>query len=127
MMILKVTHTYTHIYITQNYIQKIYIYNYIYNFLVNKFLKRTGLVAYGQQSWIIMQEYSSKTLDLIEATSPEYYKITVETCKPYIKLAGDIYLVMQHISFKIYDNIAEYIEKNGPLVIQTVSLNNFNA
>lgn len=90
-------------------------------------MKRTGLVAYGQQSWIIMKEYSSKTLDFIEATSPEYYKITVETCKPYIKLAGDIYLVMKHISFKIYDNIAEYIEKNGPLVIQTVSLNNFNA
>ncbi|KAK9306615.1 hypothetical protein QLX08_002800 [Tetragonisca angustula] len=90
------------------------------DFKVNKFLKRTGLVAYGQQSWIIMQEYSSKTLDFIEATSPEYYKITVETCKPYIKLAGDIYLVMKHVSFKIYDNIAEYIEKNGPLVIQTI-------
>ncbi|OAD56057.1 hypothetical protein WN48_03797 [Eufriesea mexicana] len=86
----------------------------------NKFLKRSGLFTYGQQSWILVQEYSLKTLEFIEATSPEYYKATVETCKPYVKLAGDGYLVMKNIFFEIYDNIAKYNRKNGPLFVQTV-------
>ncbi|XP_060814632.1 transmembrane protein 214-A [Bombus pascuorum] len=90
------------------------------DFKVNKFLKRTGLVAYGQQSWIVVQEYSTRALEFIEATSPEYYKTTVETCKPYIKLAGDAYLLMKHLSLKVYGNIAEYIGRNGPLIVQTI-------
>lgn len=65
-----------------------------------------------------------KTLEFIEATSPEYYKATVETCKPYVKLAGDGYLIMKNIFFEIYGNIAEYIGKNGPLIVQTVSIHN---
>ncbi|XP_076763484.1 transmembrane protein 214 [Xylocopa sonorina] len=85
-----------------------------------KFLTRSGVSAYGQQSWILMQEYSSKALEFIEATSPEYYKATVERCKPYVKLAGDIYLVMRNVSFKIYNKIAEYARKNGPLVTETI-------
>ncbi|CAL7939702.1 unnamed protein product [Xylocopa violacea] len=85
-----------------------------------KFLTRSGLSAYGQQSWIMMQDYSSKALEFIEATSPEYYKATVERCRPYVKLAGDIYLIMKNVSLKIYDNIAEYTRKNGPLVTQTI-------
>ncbi|XP_050586083.1 transmembrane protein 214-A [Bombus affinis] len=90
------------------------------DFKVNKFLKRTGLVAYGQQSWIVVQEYSTKALEFIEDTSPQHYKTIVETCKPYIKLAGDAYLLMKHLSLKVYGNIAEYIGRNGPLIVQTI-------
>lgn len=71
-----------------------------------------------------MQEYSSKALEFIEASSPEYYKATVEACKPYIKLAGDVYLVTRNVSLKIYDNIAAYAEQNGPLALQTVCIKN---
>lgn len=73
-----------------------------------------------------MQEYSTKALEFIEDTSPEHYKTIVETCKPYIKLAGDAYLLMKHLSLKVYGNIAEYIGRNGPLIVQTVSLKVFN-
>ncbi|XP_033359171.1 transmembrane protein 214-A [Bombus vosnesenskii] len=90
------------------------------DFKVNKFLKRTGLVAYGQQSWIVVQEYSTKALEFIEDTSPEHYKTIVETCKPYIKLAGDAYLLMKHLSLKVFGNIAEYIGRNGPLIVQII-------
>ncbi|CAL7939703.1 unnamed protein product [Xylocopa violacea] len=93
---------------------------YKHNDFKGKFLTRSGLSAYGQQSWIMMQDYSSKALEFIEATSPEYYKATVERCRPYVKLAGDIYLIMKNVSLKIYDNIAEYTRKNGPLVTQTI-------
>ncbi|XP_017799561.1 PREDICTED: transmembrane protein 214-A [Habropoda laboriosa] len=55
-----------------------------------------------------------------EATSPEYYKVTVEACKPYIKLAGDVYLIVRNVSLKVYDNVAEYAGKKGPLVLQTI-------
>ncbi|CAK9807020.1 Transmembrane protein 214 [Anthophora plagiata] len=85
-----------------------------------KFLKTSGLSVYGQHSWIVVQGYSSKALEFIEATSPEYYKATVKTCRPYIKLAGDVYLVVRNISLKIYDNVVEYGEKNVPLVSQTI-------
>lgn len=86
----------------------------------NKFLKRSGLFACGQQSWIIMQEYSYKALEFVEATSPEYYKATIETCQPYIKLTGNVYIIIKNHFLKIYDNILEYIEKNSPLIIQTI-------
>ncbi|KOC67817.1 Transmembrane protein 214-B [Habropoda laboriosa] len=85
-----------------------------------KFLKKSGLSAYGQHSWIVVQGYSSKALEFIEATSPEYYKVTVEACKPYIKLAGDVYLIVRNVSLKVYDNVAEYAGKKGPLVLQTI-------
>ncbi|XP_034183934.1 transmembrane protein 214 [Osmia lignaria lignaria] len=86
----------------------------------SKCLRRTVSYAYGQQSWTLVQEYSSKSLEFIESTSPEHYKATVETFKPYIKLAGDVCLVIRNISFKIYENIGEYGAKNGPVVLQTI-------
>lgn len=86
----------------------------------DKLLKRSGLSAYGHQSWVLMQGYSSRALEFIEASSPEYYKATVDTCKPYMKLAGDVYIVMKNVSLKVYDNIAEYTRKNGPRVTQTI-------
>ncbi|XP_053997222.1 transmembrane protein 214-B [Hylaeus anthracinus] len=85
-----------------------------------KFLNRSGLLVHGQNAWIMVQGYSSKALEFIEASSPEYYKATVETCKPYIKLAGDLYLVMKNVSLKIYDNAIAYTEKKGPIVLQTI-------
>ena len=85
-----------------------------------KFLKRSGLSEHGQKAWIVTQEYSSKVLEFIEASSPEYYKATIETCKPYIKLAEDFYLVMKNVSLKIYDNAVVYVGKNGPVVIQAI-------
>lgn len=86
----------------------------------SKCLRKTILYTYGQQSWTIVQEYSSKGLEFIEATSPEYYKATIDTCKPYMKLAGDVYLVMKNVFFKIYENVAEYSVKNGPVVLETI-------
>lgn len=87
-----------------------------------KFLKRSGLSEHGQKAWIVTQEYSSKVLEFIEASSPEYYKATIETCKPYIKLAEDFYLVMKNVSLKIYDNAVVYVGKNGPVIIQAVGV-----
>ncbi|XP_015436435.1 PREDICTED: transmembrane protein 214-A [Dufourea novaeangliae] len=86
----------------------------------NKLLHRSGLCEYGQKAWTIVQDYSSKALEFIEANSPEYYKATVETCKPYIKLSRDIYIVMRNISIKMYDNAVAYAGKNGPVVLQTI-------
>lgn len=85
-------------------------------------MQRSGLSEHGQKAWIITQEYSSKTLEFIEASSPEYYKVTVEACKPYVKLAEDVYLVLKNVSFKIYTNTAVYAAEKGPVVVQTVSI-----
>ncbi|XP_043251874.1 transmembrane protein 214-A [Colletes gigas] len=85
-----------------------------------KFLNRSGLSAHGQKTWTTVQGYSFKTLQFIEASSPEYYKAAIETCKPYIKLAGDFYLVMKNVSLKIYDNAVTYVRKNQPVVLQTI-------
>ncbi|XP_017885138.1 transmembrane protein 214-A [Ceratina calcarata] len=86
----------------------------------DKLLKSSGLSAYGHQSWVVIQGYSSRALEFIEASSPEYYKATVDTCKPYMKLAGDVYIVMKNVSLKFYDNIVEYTRKNGPRVTETI-------
>lgn len=86
----------------------------------DKLLNRSGLYEHGQQAWIAIQGYSTKTLEFIEASSPEYYKATVETCKPYIKLAGDVYLVVKNVSIRLYGNMLAYAEKKGPVVRQTI-------
>ncbi|XP_076657105.1 transmembrane protein 214 [Halictus rubicundus] len=86
----------------------------------DQLLKRSGIYEHGQKTWIVVQDYSSKTLEFIEASSPEYYKATVETCKPYIKLAGDVYLVVRNVSIKVYGNVLSYAEKKGPVVLQTI-------
>lgn len=86
----------------------------------DKLLNRSGLYEHGQKAWIIVQDYSSKTLEFIEASSPEYYKATVEICKSYFKLVGDVYLVVKVVSIRAYDNILAYAEKKGPVVYQTI-------
>nr|XP_033332870.1 transmembrane protein 214-A [Megalopta genalis] len=86
----------------------------------DKLLIRSGFYVYGQTAWITVQDYSSKTLEFIEASSPEYYKATVETCKPYIKLAGDVYLVVKNVSIRLFDNVVAYAKIKGPVVRQTI-------
>ncbi|XP_076238618.1 transmembrane protein 214 [Calliopsis andreniformis] len=85
-----------------------------------KFYKNSGLSEHMHKTWIAIQEYSSKVHEFIKASSPEYYKATVEVCKPYVKLAGDVFLVMKNVSFKIYDNAVAYSKEKGPVVIQTI-------
>jgi len=85
-----------------------------------KFLKEKEVLRYGQEAWQAVQNYTAKGLEYVEATSPEYYKATVEFSKPYVKLSSDLYLIVKNASFRMYNNAADYAAVKGPLVAQTI-------
>ncbi|XP_014473777.1 PREDICTED: transmembrane protein 214-A isoform X2 [Dinoponera quadriceps] len=52
--------------------------------------------------------------------SSEYYKAAVDLCVPYVKLAGDVYVIVKNVSIKMYNNALVYVEKKTPVVLDTV-------
>ncbi|XP_015606404.1 transmembrane protein 214-A [Cephus cinctus] len=85
-----------------------------------KFLKDSGILGQGQRAWSTTKYYSAKSLEYAEASAPEYYKTVVDVSMPYIKLGGDLYLVIRNASWKLYNNIAAYVAHNGPLVAASI-------
>lgn len=89
---------------------------------IGKFLKTNGILKHIEKTWATIKLYWSAGHKVIKDSSPEYYKAIVDLSSPYIKLAGDVYLITRNISIKLYNNAAAYVEKNIPLVFDTVSL-----
>lgn len=89
---------------------------------IGKFLKTNGILKYIEKTWATIKLYWSAGHKAIKDSSPEYYKAIVDLSSPYIKLAGDMYLIMRNISVRLYNNAAAYFEKNIPVVFDTVSL-----
>ncbi|KAK2576810.1 hypothetical protein KPH14_005446 [Odynerus spinipes] len=85
-----------------------------------KLLRNSGVTAQTQKLWSTTKVYGSKLAETIERSSPEYYKAAVDFCTPYSKLGVDLYLVTRNFSIRLYNNVATYIEKNGPVVHQTI-------
>ncbi|EFN79101.1 transmembrane protein 214-A [Harpegnathos saltator] len=83
------------------------------------FVKTSGISKYVEKAWTTIQSYSSAGHQTIKNSS-EYYKAAVDLCVPYVKLAGDVYLVVKNISIKIYNNALVYIEKKTPMVLDTI-------
>jgi len=89
---------------------------------VGKFLKTSGILKHVEKAWTTLKFYWSAGHKAVKDSSPEYYKAVVDLCAPYIKLAGDIYLVVRNVSIKLYNNVAAYVERNVPIIIDTVSI-----
>jgi len=89
---------------------------------VGKFLKTSGILKHVEKAWTTLKLYWSAGHKAIKDSSPEYYKAVVDLSAPYIKLGGDVYLVVRNISIKLYNNAAAYIEKNVPIILDTVSI-----
>ncbi|KAH0951543.1 hypothetical protein HN011_005135 [Eciton burchellii] len=87
---------------------------------VGRFLKTSGISKYVEKTGITIKSYWSAGHKAIKDSSPEYYKIIVDTCTPYIKLAADSYLVMRNILIRLYNNFAAYLEKNLPIALDTI-------
>lgn len=88
---------------------------------VGKFLKTSGILKYVEKTWTTLKLYWSAGHKAIKDSSPEYYKAVVDLCAPYIKLGGDVWLTIRNISIKQYNNVAAYIERNIPIILDTVS------
>lgn len=99
----------------------LYIFILIVASQVGKFLKNSGILKYVEKIWTTVKLYWSAGHKAIKDSSPEYYKAVVDLCTPYVKLANDVYLITRNISIKLYNNAASYVEKNIPVVIDTVS------
>lgn len=89
---------------------------------VGKFLKTSGILKHLEKAWTTLKLYWSAGHKAIKDSSPEYYKAVVDLCAPYVKLAGDAGLVVRNISIKLYNNAAAYVERNVPIVLDTVSI-----
>lgn len=89
---------------------------------VGKFLKTSGILKHLEKAWTTLKLYWSAGHKAIKDSSPEYYKAVVDLCAPYVKLAGDAGLVVRNISIKLYNNTAAYVERNVPIVLDTVSI-----
>ncbi|EZA58370.1 hypothetical protein DMN91_006252 [Ooceraea biroi] len=87
---------------------------------VGRFLKTSGIARYVEKTGAVIKSYWSAGHKAIKDSSPEYYKIVVDVCTPYVKLAGDVCLIMKNVSIKLYNNSAEYVEKNVPVVLDTI-------
>ncbi|KAL0132299.1 hypothetical protein PUN28_000230 [Cardiocondyla obscurior] len=87
---------------------------------VGKFLKTSGILKHVEKAWTTIKLYWSAGHKAIKDSSPEYYKAVVDFCTPYVKLAGDFYLVARNISIKMYNNVAAYVEKNVPIILDTI-------
>lgn len=85
-----------------------------------RLLRNSGITYHTQKTWSTMKIYGNKLIKITEESSPEYYKAVVDFTAPYSKLGVDLYLVTANMSKRLYNNIAAYIEKNGPVVHQTV-------
>ncbi|XP_043669609.1 transmembrane protein 214-A [Vespula pensylvanica] len=85
-----------------------------------KLLKNSGITAQALKIWSVTEMYTSKLAETIKDSSPEYYKAAVDFSTPYIKLGIDLYIVTRNISIRLYNNIAAYVEKNGPIVRETI-------
>ncbi|XP_012281120.1 transmembrane protein 214-A isoform X2 [Orussus abietinus] len=79
-----------------------------------RFLKESGAIEHAQRVWSTAKVYSNSGLEFIEASSPEYYKIAVTWSSSYVKLFGDVYLVIRNISGELYNNTVEYVHIKGP-------------
>lgn len=89
---------------------------------IGKFLKTNGILKHIEKAWATIKLYWSAGHKAIKDSSPEYYKAIVDLSSPYVKLAGDVYLIMRNVSVRLYNNAAAYVEKNIPVVFDTVSL-----
>ncbi|XP_012252880.2 transmembrane protein 214-A [Athalia rosae] len=87
----------------------------------NSFLTESGISAYGEHAWSRVKLYSSKSLEFLEASAPEYYKAVVDFSTPYIKLAGDLCLIGKNASLKFYYNFIAYAHQKGPVVVATIN------
>lgn len=87
---------------------------------VGKFLKTSGISKHLEKAWTTLKLYWSAGHKAIKDSSPEYYKAVVDLCAPYIKLAGDAGLIVRNISIKLYNNAAAYVERNVPIVLDTI-------
>ncbi|XP_029659643.1 transmembrane protein 214-A-like [Formica exsecta] len=87
---------------------------------IGKFLKTNGILKYIEKSWATIKLYWSAGHKAIKDSSPEYYKAIVDLSTPYVKLAGDVYLIIRNISVRLYSNVATYVEKNIPIVVDTI-------
>ncbi|XP_072763950.1 transmembrane protein 214-A [Anoplolepis gracilipes] len=87
---------------------------------IGKFLKTNGILKYIEKGWATIKLYWSAGHKAIQDSSPEYYKAIVDLSTPYIKLAGDLYLIIRNLLFKLYNNVASYVEKNIPIVFNTI-------
>ncbi|KYM97706.1 PREDICTED: transmembrane protein 214-A isoform X1 [Cyphomyrmex costatus] len=87
---------------------------------VGKFLKTSGILKHVEKAWATLKFYWSAGHKAVKDSSPEYYKAIVDFCTPYVKLAGDICLVVRNISIRWYNNIVVYVKRNVPIIIDTV-------
>ncbi|TGZ54191.1 transmembrane protein 214-A [Temnothorax longispinosus] len=87
---------------------------------VGKFLKTSGILTHVEKAWTTLKLYWSAGHKAIKDSSPEYYKAVVDWCTPYIKLTGDVCIVVRNISIKQYNNAAAYVERNVPIVRDTI-------
>lgn len=84
-------------------------------------MTESGISAYGEHAWTRVRLYSSKSLEFLEASAPEYYKAVTEFSTPYVKLAGELCLIFKNTSIKFYNNIVSYAHQKGPLIASSVS------
>lgn len=87
---------------------------------VGKFLQTSGISKHLEKAWATLKLYWSAGHKAIKDSSPEYYKAVVDFCTPYVKLAGDVCLVVRNISIKLYKNTATYVERNVPIIQETI-------
>ncbi|KAI4493719.1 hypothetical protein M0804_001895 [Polistes exclamans] len=85
-----------------------------------KFLRNSGITAHTSKLWSTTKVYTNKIGETIKDSSPEYHKAAVDFCTPYIKLGVDLYLITRNLSMRLYNNVALCIEKNGPVVHETI-------
>ncbi|XP_015190822.1 PREDICTED: transmembrane protein 214-A [Polistes dominula] len=85
-----------------------------------KLLRSSGITAQTSKLWSTTKVYTNKIGETIKNSSPEYYKIVADFCTPYIKLGFDLYLITRNLSMRLYNNVALCIEKNIPVVHETI-------
>jgi len=85
-------------------------------------LQTSGILKYVEKTWVTLKFYWSTVHKAIKDSSPEYYKAVVDFCTPYIKLASDLYLILKSVFIRLLKNVAAYVEKYTPIVLDTVSI-----
>lgn len=85
-----------------------------------KLLGSSWITTNTERIWSMTKVYGSNLAEILESSSPEYYKAVVNFCKPYINLSVDLCLITRNLFMQIFKNIVTYIEKKGPVVHQTI-------
>lgn len=85
-------------------------------------MAESGITAFVQKTWVSAKLYSANGLEYLESTSPEYYKAVVDFTTPYVKLAGDFYLIVKNSSVKLYDNVSTYVAAKVPVIQASVRI-----